>query len=540
MKRNILVRYILLVVACLWETCDGDFREVSSIDKVYHEIVEEEVDESDITVENTADYLEENTHRGKRSSAFYRSGKEVALQVSDTLDILLVKQGYNKQMRPDDGGEPVEVELNMAVRTIGPIDETKEVFSLDCYFRQSWSDPRLKFNTSGITQLALNWKFLTKIWKPDTVFLNGQRCSLHKMTVPNRFIRVYPDGKVSYSQRLTLWARCAMYLGKYPFDSQSCPLEIGSFGYTAEDVTYKWSSSPLSLDEVEMSQYKLTSWDFGVREQESDRKIASGLRTDSVAFLLFNFERQSGFWLLGIYFPLTLIVMCSWVAFWIVKTDVPARIALGVTTVLSVTKIGFGGKAKPQVGYSTALDIYIIICFFYTFAALTEFAVINFITIFVQRHKKKEEEIKDKKEKLQKAADILDNLTLTNNGNKTEEKSNEKDILCQLGDIKMKVEYSNEKKEVQEDSKDVTDKDSVELITKVSILEYLVSKAREVEKQLSDWKPHLPSLPPLLYEETQYVVDRLDEISRMIFPTSFFITSLCYWTYYFQIAEDEE
>jgi hypothetical protein len=79
------------------------------------------------------------------------------------------------------------------------------------------------------------------------------------------------------------------------------------------------------------------------------RKIASGLRTDSVAFLRFDFERQSGFWLLGIYFPLTLVVMCSWVAFWIVKTDVPARISLGVTTVLSVTKIGFGGKAKPQV-----------------------------------------------------------------------------------------------------------------------------------------------------------------------------------------------
>ena len=122
------------------------------------------------------------------------------MQVTDTLDILLVKQGYNKQMRPNSGGEPAEVELNMAVRTIGPIDETREVFSLDCYFRQTWFDPRLRFNTSGITQLALNWQFLTKIWKPDTVFLNGQRCSLHKMTVPNRFIRVYPDGKVSYSQ----------------------------------------------------------------------------------------------------------------------------------------------------------------------------------------------------------------------------------------------------------------------------------------------------------------------------------------------------
>ena len=46
---------------------------------------------------------------------------------------------------------------------------------------------------------------------------------------------------------------------------------MGSFGYTAEDVVYKWSSSPLSLDEVEMSQYKMTSWDFGVDTQKSDR-----------------------------------------------------------------------------------------------------------------------------------------------------------------------------------------------------------------------------------------------------------------------------
>ena len=41
-----------------------------------------------------------------------------------------------------------------------------------------------------------------------------------------------------------------------------------------------------------------------------------------------------------IYTPLLVIVMCSWVAFWIVRTDAPARCALGITTVLSVTKIG--------------------------------------------------------------------------------------------------------------------------------------------------------------------------------------------------------
>lgn len=43
------------------------------------------------------------------------------------------------------------------------------------------------------------------------------------------------------------------------------------------------------------------------------------------------------------------MVMCSWVAFWIVKSDAAGRCSLGITTVLSVIKIGFGDKGKPQV-----------------------------------------------------------------------------------------------------------------------------------------------------------------------------------------------
>ena len=55
------------------------------------------------------------------------------------------------------------------------------------------------------------------------------------------------------------------------------------------------------------------------------------------------------------YIPLYIIVMSSWVTFWLVKTDkgqeTPARTQLGATTVLAVVTIGFGGKAKPQVGH---------------------------------------------------------------------------------------------------------------------------------------------------------------------------------------------
>ena len=76
--------------------------------------------------------------------------------------------------------------------------------------------------------------------------------------------------------------------------------------------------------------------------------------------------------------------------------EVPARTALGATTVLSIVNLGFGGKSKPKVGYATALDMYIVLCFVAVFAALVEFACINFIDIFIKRFKIWEAEEKKK------------------------------------------------------------------------------------------------------------------------------------------------
>jgi predicted PurR-regulated permease PerM len=43
-----------------------------------------------------------------------------------------------------------------------------------------------------------------------------------------------------------------------------------------------------------------------------------------------------------------------------------------------------------QVGYATALDVFIILCFITVFAALVEFAILNFIDTLVRRIKRKD------------------------------------------------------------------------------------------------------------------------------------------------------
>ena len=59
----------------------------------------------------------------------------------------------------------------------------------------------LRYNTSGLHELALNWAFLAKIWRPDTFIVNGKQSFLHKITVPNRYkaltVRLLLEGSVS-------------------------------------------------------------------------------------------------------------------------------------------------------------------------------------------------------------------------------------------------------------------------------------------------------------------------------------------------------
>ena len=87
-----------------------------------------------------------------------------------------------------------------------------------------------------MTELSLNWIFLDNIWKPDTYVLGGRESFLHRITSPNRLVRLAEDGTISYSQRLTLATNCRMKLRKFPLDSQTCRVELSSFGYTLDAV----------------------------------------------------------------------------------------------------------------------------------------------------------------------------------------------------------------------------------------------------------------------------------------------------------------
>ena len=63
-------------------------------------------------------------------------------------------------------------------------------------------------------------------------------------------------------------------------------------------------------------------------------------------------KRQIGYYLFQTYLPSILIVILSWASFWIDHEAVPARISVGLLTVLTITTQLSGSRAQlPRVPY---------------------------------------------------------------------------------------------------------------------------------------------------------------------------------------------
>ena len=67
--------------------------------------------------------------------------------------------------------------------------------------RQRWIDARLNF-TAYDEDITLNYNMFDRLWVPDLFVKNEKKGTFHKITVPNRLLKISPNGQIYYSQRL--------------------------------------------------------------------------------------------------------------------------------------------------------------------------------------------------------------------------------------------------------------------------------------------------------------------------------------------------
>lgn len=282
---------------------------------------------------------------------------------------------YNRE-EPPLKDRPTEVSLGIHIISIFSISEQTMDYSMSMYFRQQWRDPRLVFpeirkKKSSIRLKDGDWNV---IWIPDTYFRNEKGAAkFHDVTVNNRMLTVNCTGHVWYVTRITATFSCPMKLQLYPMDTQSCPMQFESFGYTMDTLYFGWLGKPVEVyDNVRMPQFTLVNW---LKTDCSDNYTTGAYPCAEIRFVI---RRDIGYFFIQVFVPSILVVMLSWVSFWINIDGAPARVSLGLLTVLTTTTQSVSiNDQMPRVSYIKAIDIWMIVCLVFVFCGLLEYALVN-------------------------------------------------------------------------------------------------------------------------------------------------------------------
>lgn len=106
--------------------------------------------------------------------------------------------------------------------------------------------------------------------------------------------------------------------------------------------------------------------------------------------MTFSFKRRIGYYIIQVYFPDIFVVALSWIVFWMDKDDMGNRMALGITTILTIMfLLGSLNGTLPKVSYPKALDWYLLISFTFVFFAMVECMIVFVLTLSASEDKEK-------------------------------------------------------------------------------------------------------------------------------------------------------
>lgn len=147
-------------------------------------------------------------------------------------------------------------------------------------------------------------------------------------------------------------------------------------GYSTKDLQYHWKPGNDSFQLSELI-FLPTFTIKGHRQSKYEQTLSTGTFTRIICEVFF--ERSFGYYMYQIYVPAFLVVVISWVPFWLDQEDNHARVGLGVTTVLTMTTLTTSTNASlPKISYIKAIDIYLFVCFLMVFLSLIEYATVGF------------------------------------------------------------------------------------------------------------------------------------------------------------------
>lgn len=256
--------------------------------------------------------------------------------------------------RPNAGGPPEEIAILFGLLDIDDIDDKEQRFSVDAFFEIRWQDSRLAVEPDVDFAGGVRTFSLDSIWTPSLTIVNDRGLSLMLPEVAD----VDNNGNVVMRQRLSGLLAVDLKLANFPFDTQQLTIDIVSYRYPpsalkfSDDTEFVANPAMFSADGW---QFEVQPPEFSVYRLRQDGEGTSQLTLAVVA------ERNSGFFILTLALPMTLILFLAWTVHWLQPEIIPARMGMSTATVFSLIALGVSFRLSlPQIDYLTQADRFVM------------------------------------------------------------------------------------------------------------------------------------------------------------------------------------
>ena len=271
--------------------------------------------------------------------------------------------GGNNSFDAPPGVGATQIDIGFHLVSLSDIDVIGSRFRFEGYAEFAWCDPRQAFDASleGRSQRVFfgdtardNFE---NLWIPDIGLANGIGATSNTA----RRIDVSADGSVRLSGFFNSVVAARFDLRRFPFDTQSFAIAMESFTFNRDVVKLQPMEQMVGYeDDLYLPEWKVKS--LTARSEEA------GQVRDRVPFSRAVFDvnvvRETGYYLVKLSVPLTLIVMLSWSVFWMEKESLGGRMRISSTAFLTIVAYQFAiSGSLPKVAYLTLMDKMMIAAF---------------------------------------------------------------------------------------------------------------------------------------------------------------------------------
>jgi len=273
-----------------------------------------------------------------------------------------------------EGEKPVNVYARVFILDVDNVDTANQTFTVNAFYTFRWQDDRLKHDSKHNKSYTLQ-----EVWHPSILIINQQRLM---KTFPE-VVEVSPDGTVHYRQRVWGALSQSMDLKEFPFDAHKFSMIFASSIYSADQVSFVTDPNVLSgiAEDISLANFMVKE----VKPNPVVYEPVPGERAMAAFSMDITADRASNYYILKVLLPLLLIVMMSWIPFWIDPEQTGVQIGISTTTMLTLIAYRFStGAELPKIPYLTKMDYFILVATILVFLTLLEVV----ITSHLARHDK--------------------------------------------------------------------------------------------------------------------------------------------------------